>query len=177
MMKLRTTIALASACVLSACATDQPAPVATARAPAAPATSEFRTSDFAWSTAPGKGRVDGQIAFKSGRLAYACGEAGVVLTPETPWTKARMAILYNSSSHAALPASEVRARTPPGRSADYSAFVKRATCDGAGRFTFSGLPDGAWYVITVAKPVGPGTDMAIMRRVTVKGGKPVSVKL
>ena len=69
MMKLRTTIALASACLLSACATDQPAPVATARAPAAPATSEFRTSDFAWSTAPGSARL---TAFQLAGNEFGC---------------------------------------------------------------------------------------------------------
>jgi len=56
--------------------------------------------------------------------------------------------------------------------------VRRATCDGGDSFSFSGLPDGAWFVITVAKPVGPGSEsMAIMRRVETKGGKPLSMAL
>ena len=42
---------------------------------------------------------------------------------------------------------------------NYSAFVKRTVCDQNSRFSFSGLANGAWYVITVAKPVGaPGPD-------------------
>ena len=32
-----------------------------------------------------------------------------------------------------------------------------------------GLPDGAWYVITVAAPVGGGERMAVMRRVETNG--------
>ena len=78
-----------------------------------------------------------------------------------------MTILYASPDRAALPASEVRARTPSAPSGDYSAFVKRTVCDANSRFSFSGLANGAWYVITVAKPVAPGTgpDVAVMRRV------------
>ena len=88
-----------------------------------------------------------------------------------------MNILYGSTERAALPADEVRRRTPPERSQDYSSFVRRTNCDAAGRFSFSGLPDGSWYVITVARPVGGGSDMAIMRRVTTKGSRVVNATL
>ena len=102
------------------------------------------------------------------KTAYTCAE--VVLTPETPWVRRRMEILYLSSDKAALPAAEVRGRTPPERSQDYSAFARRTPCDPSGNFVFTGLPDGAWYVITVAKPKAPdtGADVAIMRRVETR---------
>jgi len=65
----------------------------------------------------------------------------------------------------------VRARTPSAPSGDYSAFVRKATCDAASRFSFAGLPDGAWYAIVVAKPVsGEGPGIAVMRRVTTRAG-------
>ncbi|HEX5378148.1 MAG TPA: hypothetical protein VFW47_06215 [Phenylobacterium sp.] len=162
----------------SACATTQgPPPPAVARA--TPPTAEFRPSDFAWSTVAGGGRIQGQLSYRPGGKRYSCADSGVLLTPETPWTRRRMEILYTSAEHAALPAGEVRGRTPPGRSGDYSAFVKRATCDSTGRFSFEGLADGAWFVITVAKPAtsGAGPDMAIMRRVVVRGGRAVAVSL
>ena len=102
--------------------------------------------------------------------------AGVVLTPDTPWVQSRMMILYKSTESAALPADEVRRRTPPERSQDYSAFVKRAKCGPAGDFSFQGLPRGTWYVITVVRPVGgTGGTMALMKRVTVRGGRAVPV--
>jgi hypothetical protein len=167
---------IASALILAGCATTQgPQPIAARSAP----TSEFRVSDFAWSAAPGRGVLDGRLGFRAGAVAYNCLDAGVVLTPETPWTRSRMEILYKSASSAALPAAEVRGRTPPGRSSDYSAFVKHASCDASGHFAFTGLADGAWFVITVAKPTAPGTgaDMAIMRRIVVRGGGKVDVKL
>lgn len=167
------------AMLLSACATTSQPPAPVAMGAARPANAEFRTADFAWSTAAGKARIDGQLRYKDGGQAYSCAGSGVILTPETPWTRRRMEILYKSPSSATLPASDVRGRTPPGRSSDYSAFVKHAGCDASGRFSFSGLPDGAWFVITVAKPVTPGAgqEMAIMRRVTTGGARATAVKL
>lgn len=144
-----------------------------------PSATQFRTQDFAWSTAPGTGRVDGRLVYRQGQARYTCAGQGVVLTPETLWSRRRMTILYNSPDRAALPAAEVRARTPSAPSGDYSAFVKRTVCDPYSRFNFTGLANGAWYVITVAKPINGGAspDIAIMRRIEIRGGKPISVDL
>jgi hypothetical protein len=178
-MSVRFALVLLGSLCLVGCATDGTtaggaAPGPTAGAGPAPSGDEsFRKSDFAWSTAVGKGEIDGQLTFRQGNVAYSCVDAGVLLTPETPWVRRRMSILYSSSDKAALPAADVRARTPPERNQDYSSFVKRAACDATGHFDFSALPDGVWYVITVARPAPPakGGDMAIMRRVAVKGAK------
>jgi len=166
--------------LLSACATQggggAPPPVA---AVTRPATSEFRTADFAWSREAGRGSIQGQLTYRVGGAAYSCANAPVILTPETPWVRSRMMILYRSDQSAAEPAEEVRGRTPPERSQDYSAFVRRTTCDAAGRFAFTGLPDGPWFVITVARPPAgvAGREMALMRRVTIRGGNVVNVRL
>ena len=152
-------------------------PSAPSAAPAASAA--FRTTDFAWSKAPGKGAIDGQLAYSPKGVAYGCAGSTVVLTPETPWVRSRMMVLYQSTDVARLPAAEVRGRTPPERSQDYSSFVRRTTCDATNRFSFTGLPDGAWFVITVAKAVNPaqGQDIAIMRRVTIKNGGTAQARL
>jgi len=103
----------------------------------------------------------------------------VILTPETLWTRRRMTSLYNSPINAALPVETVRARTTSAPNEDYSSFVRRTTCDVGERFSFSGLPNGAWYVITVAKPAkgASGPSMAIMRRAEVRGGRATAVEL
>jgi len=184
-MRTRFTLVLLASMGLVGCATDgtttgggvsasSPAPGAAPNASASAGADEsFRKADFAWSAGAGKGEIEGQLAFKQGNVAYNCVDLGVALTPETPWVRRRMEILYASAEKAILPAAEVRARTPPERNQDYNSFVKRATCDASGHFAFSALADGAWYVITVARPTAPGTGtpMAIMRRVVVKGGK------
>jgi hypothetical protein len=177
-MTHRPLFAAAALLFVAGCATDQPPPPSRVAPMAArPQGPEFKASDFAWATAAGKSRIDGKLTYKSGATAYSCAEAGVLLTPQTDWTRQRMITLYKSADHAVLPAAEVRARTV--RSNDYSTYVRRATCDPTGRFTFTNLPDGGFFAITVAKTVTPGggQDMAIMRYVKVSGGKVVEVKL
>ena len=82
-----------------------------------------------------------------------------------------MVILYGSATAAAAPVSIVRARTPTAGAGDYARFVRRTTCDDADHFSFRDLPDGAWFVITIARPVdGAGEPMAVTRRVETHGG-------
>jgi hypothetical protein len=127
----------------------------------------FRDSDFGWSTGAGGGSIDGTLAYKGPGGHYNCQD--VVLAPETPWSRARMRILYLSTSSAAMSVDDVKGRTPPEHSAEYAKYARHASCDANGHFTFSGLPSGAWYVITVASPTGGGGRMAVMRRVETHG--------
>ena len=139
----------------------------------------FDARQFAWSQASGANTIAGRLTYKQGATAFSCAGSSVVLTPETPWSRRRMEVLYGSAERAALPSDEVRARTPSAPAGDAGPFVKRATCDDTGRFTFSGLPDGAWYAITVARPAGQGSApaTALMRRVVTRGGRTVQLVL
>ena len=138
----------------------------------------FSAQDFAWSQRTGANIIAGRVAYRQGAVRYTCAGAAVVLTPETRWSSRRMAALYGSTQAAALPADEVRARTPSAPAGDAGPFVKRTTCDDADQFAFGGLPDGAWYAITVVKPtVGSGQTVALMKRVVVRGGRTMPVTL
>jgi hypothetical protein len=162
--------ALAAAAALAGCApTLGPPPPGR---PQPPAASSFRAEDFAWSTEAGRGGIAGRVTYHSGKTRFGCANATVILTPETGWTRRRMQVLYRSSESAAEPAEAVRARTPAAPAGDYSAFVRRTTCDAESRFSFSGLPDGAWYAITIAKPAsGEGPGIALMKRVVTQNGR------
>jgi len=82
-----------------------------------------------------------------------------------------MTILYGSPQSAAVPVALVRARTPSAPSGDYASFVRKVKCDGASHFGFPQLPEGGWFLITVARPLGaPGEPVAVMRRVETRGG-------
>lgn len=161
---------LAAAAVLAGCTpTLGPPPPG---GPRPPASSSFSAADFAWSTEAGRGGIAGRVTYRQGKARFNCAHATVILTPETAWTRRRMQVLYRSSEAAAEPAEAVRARTPSAPAGDYSAFVRRTTCDADNRFSFSGLPDGAWYAITIAKPPsGEGGGIALMKRVVTQGGK------
>ncbi|HWF75783.1 MAG TPA: hypothetical protein VN694_01280 [Caulobacteraceae bacterium] len=134
--------------------------------PPPPSSGGFHDNDFAWSTASGSGQIIGALSYKGAASRYTCQE--VVLTPETPWSRARMRMLYLSTTASAVPVEDVRARTPP-ETNDYAKYARRAACNAAGHFSFTGLPDGGWYVITVAAPVGGGDRIAVMRRVETNG--------
>ena len=127
----------------------------------------FQESDFGWSQGSGSGSVDGVLAYRNGSARYGCQD--VVLAPETPWSRARMRILYLSTSQAAMPVDDVKSRTPPEHGAEYARYARHSSCDATGHFAFSGIPNGAWYVITVAAPVTGGMRMAVMRRVEIAG--------
>jgi hypothetical protein len=138
-----------------------------------PGDAGFSADDFAWSKVPGRNALLGRLTFKQAGVPYSCAGATVVLTPETPWSRRRMLVLYKSDVRSALPADEVRARTPQAPPGDSGPFIKRTTCDAANQFSYTGLPDGAWYVVTIAKPApgAAGGSMAFMRRVTTRGGR------
>ena len=172
-MKRFALILFATAC-LAACAEEPIGPTAPGVAVpyASGGSSVFQAEDFAWSTVAGGGSIVGTLGYHSATSRYTCQGGDVILTPETPWTRRRMLILYGSPIAAAVPLDIVRARTPSAPSGDYARFAKRTTCDGDNRFSFAGLPDGGWFVITLAKPVDvAGEPIAVMRRVETRGGQ------
>ena len=129
--------------------------------------SAFRAGDFDWSAGSGRGSIDGRVAYSRDGQAFAC-TGSVALTPDTPYTRARFQTLYGSTDRAAIPEAVVRARTVENPSADYRSFVRSTTCQN-GRFEFSGLPDGDWFIIT---PVSAGGDrIVLMRHVGTRGGR------
>jgi hypothetical protein len=145
-----------------------PPPVAYGPAPG----SVFRAGDFAWSTVPGSASIVGAVTYHVGPLRYTCEGEDVILTPHTPWTRRRMMILYGSDSSAAVPVEVVRTRIPSAPSGDYVRFVHKAVCAPDNHFVFNDLPDGVWFVITVARPLGGGgRQIAVMRRVETHGGQ------
>lgn len=137
-----------------------------------PASSAFRADDFAWSAGSGRGSIDGRVTYRRDGQAFDC-TGSVALTPDTPYTRARFQTLYGSTDRAAIPEAVVRARTVPDPNADYRSFVRSTTCQN-GRFEFSGLPDGDWFIIA---PVSAGGDrIVLMRHIGTRGGR-VSVTL
>ena len=141
-----------------------------------PSPDAFRAQDFSWASVPGTNRIDGVLVHRVGNVRYSCTGSSVVLMPDTAWSRRRMNALYGSSSVAAVPVDIVRSRTTPAPP-ELGRFVRASPCT-ADRFSFSGLPDGAWYVITVSKPAqGSGAQVAVMRRVETRGGRPTQVVL
>jgi len=177
-LRLPFTAVLATAALMSACAPTLGPPPPGGPAPVLSGSAQFSAADFGWSQRQGGNVIAGRVAHRQGAVRYTCAGSAVVLTPETAWSTRRMAALYGSTDRAALPADEVRRRTPSAPAGDAGPFVKRTTCDDADQFAFGSLPDGAWYAITIARPVGTtGGTVALMRRVVVRGGRTVALVL
>lgn len=141
--------------------------------PPPPPSSAFSAEAFNWSAQPGQAGIEGRVTFRRDSAAYAC-TGSVALTPDTPYTRARFNTLYGSTNQAAVPEAIVRARTVPDPNADYRSFVRSTTC-AEGRFSFTHLPDGSWFLIA---PVSAGGDrIVLMKRVETRGGRVVNVTL
>jgi len=158
--------ALAAAALLSACATG-PEPVSSVAV--------FDAAAFAWSTVPGNAMVSGRLAYAGGGRSWSCA-GSVGLTPETPWTRQRFQTLYGSTERAAIPAAVVRARSVTEATSDYQGFVRSETCDRQGRFRFTGLPAGSWFLITPVTTEG-SEPVVLMRRVATRGDLVTEVTL
>ena len=135
-----------------------------------PSANGFDEGAFAWSRGEAGGGIRGVVTY--GGAAYSCGD--VVLLPETPWTRARMERLYGSSVSAVTPVEDVRTRTPRdaadvAQSHASARFARHAQCDAGNHFRFDGLPNGAWYIITVATPKAGGLKIALMKRFPTYG--------
>jgi hypothetical protein len=154
------------AAVLAACA---PTPASGPMPASGGLSTSFSAADFVWSAQSGVSAIDGRVA------GYDCA-GSIGLTPETPYTRHRFLNLYGSLDRAALPASEVRARSVGEASADYRGYVRDTTCDAQGRFRFQDLPQGGWFIIAPVRQAS-GDVMVLMRRVQTGPRGAVSVTL
>ncbi len=169
-MKLRL-LAIGVCAALGGCAdeyeTAAPPPPPPPVARPAPA---FSPSEFAWSSERGSSTVRGLVDYSQGGRHYGCA-GQVVLTPDAPYSRRRILSLYGSTERADLPVDEVRSRQAHRPSDDYSAYVKKQSCDATGHFSFAGLPAGGWFVIVVVQPpAGNSPALALMRRVETRPG-------
>lgn len=144
--------------------------------PPPPTSDAFRAQDFAWSVPTGANRIDGAVNLRVSNVRYSCNGSAVILVPETAWSRRRMTTLYGTPNGATVAVDVVRARTPAAPP-EFGTYVRSTPC-AVDRFTFTGLTDGSWFVITQARPTtGSGAQMAIMRRVETRGGRATTVNL
>ena len=88
--------------------------------------------------------------------------------------------LYGSADRSLQTVAQVRARSAANPGADYSQFVRSTACDPSDTFTFSELPDGAYFLIArvrQTRPANGGGEMVVMQRVELSGGRAVRLTL
>ncbi len=151
------------------------APIQTGQSYGGAMSRDFDAADFSWSQQPGDGAIAGVVRYAQGGQNWRCA-GSVGLNPVTPYTRHRFNTLYGSIERAAVPASEVRARTVEAAHTDYPPYVRSTTCDADGRFFFRGLPAGEWFVIAPVR-AGDGEPVVLMRRVATRANGAAALTL
>jgi hypothetical protein len=179
---LLTTVGVMGA-LLAGCASVEPQkpqyPIARpAEPPPPPPPPPTPIEEFAWSRQKGANVLLARISYRPrGSQRWSCAGQSVGLTPETSYSRDRIASLYGSPISAIQTVSQVRARSSAaGPGLDYGQFVRSTTCDPQDRFAFQELPDGAWFVIARVRPVNAqgqptAEGVVVMQRVEIRGGQ------
>jgi hypothetical protein len=158
-MKIRTILLTALAVGATACV-------------AAPKlTTTFNPAEAAFIHQQGRGSVKGQAFLRrnDGMVVYAAGSE-VGLVPKTTYSTERMNAIYRGGKmNYFVPAPE----TPAG----YEAAMRKTKANGEGRFEFTGVADGDYYVATkvqwMAGDIAQGG--SLMEPVSVRNGATVEV--
>ncbi len=127
------------------------------------------------------GSITGFGAFHTASGAHAsCAGQSVALMVETPSSRARMVALYGASNHAMEPISVVKSRSAKLGPANDNSLVNSTQCATDGRFDFSGLRPGGYFLIARVRlePPHNGQDeYVVMYEVQLRVGETQQVRL
>lgn len=141
-------------------------------------------SDVAWGTTKGTAGLRGSAVLRPpGGEVRTCAGATVALLPDSAYTRDRLLRLYGSLERGRNDLAAGNARRIEPADPAYARAVRTTTCDIHGRFAFSALPEGIWYVTTSVTWRTRGNDpasqagAALMQRVTLKPAGVLKVDL
>ena len=175
-------VATVAAALMAACATTPPpAPLPPPPRPAPPPPPPTPLEEFSWSARPGQNSLSGAVAYRpAAGQVWSCAGQSIALTPETSYSRGRMVALYGSADRALQTVASVRARSAANPGLDYAQFVRSTSCTAQESFSFTALPDGAYYIIArvrQTRPVATGDGMVIMQRVELHGGQAIRLTI
>ncbi len=140
---------------------------------------QFDPRAVAWAERSGTNAIAGtaEVALRGGQTKT-CAGLEVRLVPDAPYTRDRIALLYGTTDEGFVDAAEARRvqeRSDAVVDPAYKRSHKVATCDAKGRFAFTNLADGSYYVLAPViwrKAGADGTNGGfLMQRVNVAGGE------
>jgi len=144
--------------------------------------SRFDPAEVAWFAARGTNTIEGTaIARSYNGVAKTCAALPVVLFPVSAYARERMMHLYGSDQEGFNPVLLGRAADFGGDDPAYLGAAKTTHCDARGRFAFTELPDGAYFLVgTVTwreRQAGLEQGGYLMQRVQVTTGETKEVLL
>lgn len=144
--------------------------------------SVFDVDDVAWSTGQGGNSVRGFATHNTLTSAgRTCASLPVRLVPDSSYARLRFQELYGSEVAGVSTGPNFNAYGPEKSDPRYLNVGRVTNCDRQGNFSFEGVPDGIWFVLSVdnarsqhgANPPGSAT----FKRIQVKEGQTLEVTL
>jgi hypothetical protein len=144
--------------------------------------SRFDPAEVAWFAARGTNTIAGTAIMRSyNGVARTCAALPVTLFPVSAYGRERMMHLYGSDQEGFNPIVLGRTADFGGDDPAYLSTAKTTRCDARGRFAFTELPDGAYFVVgTVTwreRRAGLEQGGYLMQRVQVTTGETKDVLL
>jgi hypothetical protein len=124
--------------LLSACAVPQATPVTLSTA--------FNAAEVAWANGQGNNTITGSAVLRTvGGDPKTCAGFAVTLTPVSTYSSEIMAQQFGSTTSGFIHEYSIKNVSPESA---YFETQRSTTCDAQGRFVFSNVPDGDWFVTT-----------------------------
>lgn len=138
----------------------------------------FASADHEYILSSGTASIAGQAWLETPAGRITCKAGGARLFPVTGYTRERMKIIYGSSEEGFREAYKAIAfrDDPP----DYAKYFRSSDCDTEGRFAFTGLSAGEYYLVAgvISKKSVHALDHGyLMKRVTVTDGGNINVQV
>jgi len=116
-----------------------------------------------WALRRGRNTIEGRVAVRQpDGTVTTCADNAASLIPVTPSTRARMDALYGRDRNFALVGSEHPSRDPA-----MERLVRHEPCDEGGRFRFTRVADGDYFVVAGVPEPEPSS---VKKEVSVRGG-------
>ncbi len=143
---------------------------------------KFQPREVTWFSGRGTNTIQGTaIARAYNGTAKTCAALPVTLFPVSAYARERMIALYESDEEGFNPILAGRPAAFADDDPRYIQFAKTTRCDAHGRFAFSELPDGAYFLVGEVtwhdRQAGLPQGGYLMRRVTVEAGETKDVLL
>ena len=108
----------------------------------------FEPREIAWFKARGTGSIEGTaIARNYKGVPKTCAALAVTLFPVSAYAKERMRALYDSDEEGFNPILMGRPADFENDDPRYAAMARTTRCDARGHFSFTELPDGAYFLV------------------------------
>jgi hypothetical protein len=144
--------------------------------------SRFDPNEVAWFSARGTNTILGSAILRSANgKVKTCAALPVTLFPVSAYARERIRHLYESENEGFNPLVGGKPADFGGDDPGYMATAKTTRCDARGRFSFSELPDGDYYLVATVtwreRTFGIENGGSLMQRVHVSTGETKDVLL